>query len=153
MSAVNGSRDAGPESHIAALLAGAFESIRAEMNARSLPGLRPSHYRVMSLVPGDGLRLSELAERAGITRAGIGQFMKYLERLEYVTLTADPSDSRAKIVRLTASGRAAVELSVRILADTELRWAAALGPERYQELRRALRDVSLLAPRQPQNNP
>jgi DNA-binding MarR family transcriptional regulator len=147
MSAVNGSGHAGPESHIAALLAGAFESIRAEMNARPLPGLRPSHYRVMSLVPGRGLRLSELAERAGITRAGIGQFMKYLEKLEYVTLTADPSDSRAKIVRLTTSGRAAVEHSLRVLADTERRWSAALGAERYQELRRSLYEVSLLAQR------
>ena len=147
MSGVNGSGNAAHESHIAALLAGAFDSIRAEMSARPLPGLRPSHYRVMSLVPGSGLRLSELADRAGITRAGIGQFMKYLEKLEYVTLTADPSDSRAKIVRLTASGRAAVEHSLRVLADTELGWSAALGAERYQELRRSLYEVSQLAQR------
>ncbi|QCB98712.1 MarR family transcriptional regulator [Arthrobacter sp. PAMC25564] len=125
-------------------------AVRADMNARSLPGLRPSHYRVMSRVPGGGLRLSELAERADITKAGIGQFMKYLEKLEYVALTPDPSDSRAKIVRLTASGRAAVELSARVLADTELRWSAALGPERHQELRRSLYEVSLLSAR---NNP
>lgn len=73
--------------------------------------------------------------------------MKYLEKLEYVTLTADPSDSRAKIVRLTTSGRAAVEHSLRVLADTERRWSAALAAERYQELRRSLYEVSLLAQR------
>ena len=73
--------------------------------------------------------------------------MKYLEELEYVTLTADPSDSRAKIVTLTASGRAAVEHSLRVLADTELRWSAALGAGRYQELRRSLYEVGLLAQR------
>ena len=81
MSEVNGPRrHCRPRNpSIAALLAGAFESVRAEITRGRCQGLRPSHYRVMSLVPGGGLRLSELAERAGITKAGIGQFMKYLE--------------------------------------------------------------------------
>jgi DNA-binding MarR family transcriptional regulator len=145
---VNGS---GPqaitEPHIAALLAGAFNSFRAEISAHSLPGLRPSHYRVMALIPPEGLRLSLLAERAAITKAGIGQFMKHLEREGYVRITPDPSDSRAKIASLTPAGEAAVELSLRIIGETEQKWATALGPNRYQELRRALSDVSLLAPR------
>ncbi|MEO5320542.1 MarR family transcriptional regulator [Arthrobacter sp. CC3] len=137
--------DASPQ-HIAALLAGAFDSLRAELNARTFPGLRPSHYRVMSLIPGGGLRLSELAERAAITRAGIGQFMKYLENLGYVALRPDPSDSRAKIVRLTPSGTSAVELSTAIIAETETRWEAALGAGRYGELRRSLQEIGRLAP-------
>lgn len=132
--------------HIAALLAGAFDALRAELNARTLPGLRPSHYRVMSLIPGSGLRLSELAERAGITKAGIGQFVKYLENLQYVAISADPADSRAKIVRLTPAGTSAVEHSYRIIADTEAHWEAALGVGRYRELRRSLQEITALSP-------
>ncbi|MGY2743652.1 MarR family winged helix-turn-helix transcriptional regulator [Arthrobacter sp. UYCu723] len=135
------------EPHIAGLLAGAFNSFRAEISAHSLPGLRPSHYRVMALIPPEGLRLSLLAQRAAITKAGIGQFMKHLEREGYVRITPDPSDSRAKIATLTPAGEAAVELSLRIIAETEQKWAAALGAKRYQELRRALNEVSLLTPR------
>jgi DNA-binding MarR family transcriptional regulator len=130
--------------HIATLLAGAFNSFRAEISEHSLPGLRPSHYRVMALIPPEGLRLSLLAERAAITKAGIGQFVKHLEREGYVRIAPDPSDSRAKITTLTPAGRAAVELSLRIIAEIEQKWAAALGRERYQELRRALNEVSLL---------
>lgn len=145
---VNGPRpQAEEEPHIAALLAGAFNSFGAEISAHSLPGLRPSHYRVMALVPPEGLRLSLLAERAAITKAGIGQFVKHLEREGYVRITPDPSDSRAKIATLTPAGVVAVELSLRIIGATERKWAAALGPERYGDLRRALREVSLLAPR------
>ncbi|MGA7205461.1 MAG: hypothetical protein WBX27_12620 [Specibacter sp.] len=128
--------------HMADLLTGAYVSLRAAMNARSIPGLRPSHYRVMSLIPGEGLRLSELAERAAITKAGIGQFSRYLEREGYVRLAADPSDNRAKIVTLTPAGVDAVELSLAIIADTERSWSQALGNERYRELRSALFELA-----------
>jgi DNA-binding MarR family transcriptional regulator len=133
--------------NIAELLAGAFNSFRSEMTAHAIAGLRPSHYRVMALIPPEGIRLSLLAERAAITRAGIGQFMKHLEREGFVRTAPDPSDSRAKIVTLTQAGAAAVEHSLRVIAATEQKWAAALGPRRYQELRSALNEVSLLTPR------
>lgn len=141
---VNGAAPAEPIPNIGDLLAGAFGSLRSAIKARSIPGLRASHYRVMSLIPPEGLRLTELAERAAITKAGIGQFMNYLQREGYVGLSADPADKRAKVVTLTAAGSAAVGLSLQIIADTETRWAEALGAERYGELRRALFDIASL---------
>lgn len=130
--------------HIADLLAGAFGSLRSAISARSIPGLRPSHYRVMSLIPQEGVRLTVLAERAAITKAGIGQFMKFLEHEGYVELGPDPGDKRAKVVTLTPEGIAAVDLSRQIIVETEQRWSEALGAERYRELRRSLSDVASL---------
>lgn len=142
MNPVNDQVSADSLPDMAQLLAGAFEPLRSALNARSIPGLRPSHYRVMALIPLDGLRLTELAERASITKAGIGQFTRYLEREGYVGVAADPADNRAKIVTLTPAGTAAVELSLAIIADTEQRWSQALGSERYRELRIALSDIA-----------
>ncbi|MFI2565533.1 MarR family winged helix-turn-helix transcriptional regulator [Paenarthrobacter sp. NPDC018779] len=96
----------------------------------------------MSLIPPEGIRLTELAERATITKAGIGQFMNYLQREGYVGFTGDPADKRAKIVTLTQQGQAAVDFSLHIIAATEERWSEALGPERYRELRQALFDIA-----------
>jgi DNA-binding MarR family transcriptional regulator len=144
MTGVNDHAPADSLPHIADLLAGAFGSLRSAIKARSIPGLRPSHYRVMSLIPPEGIRLTVLAERAAITKAGIGQFMNYLEHEGYVGLAGDPADKRAKIVTLTPPGRAAVDLSLQIIADTEERWSEALGAERYRELRRALFDIASL---------
>lgn len=144
MIGVNNHPPAGSLPHIADLLAGAFGSLRSAIEARSIPGLRPSHYRVMSLVPPEGIRLTDLADRASITKAGIGQFMKYLDHEGYVGLAGDPADKRAKIVTLTQSGRSAVDLSLQIIADTEELWSGALGAERYRELRRALLDIASL---------
>lgn len=127
---------------MADLLTGAMVSLRDALMARSMPGLRSSHYRVMGLIPPEGLRLTELAERASITKAGIGQFMRYLEGDGYVYFSRDPADHRAKIVRLTAAGGAAVEHSLKVIAETEQQWAQTLGAERYQELRRNLFEIA-----------
>ncbi|MDJ0358545.1 MarR family winged helix-turn-helix transcriptional regulator [Paenarthrobacter sp. PH39-S1] len=118
--------------------------MRSAIKAGSIPGLRASHYRVMSLIPKDGIRLTELAERAAVTKAGIGQFMKYLERGGYVGIAPDPADKRAKVVTLTAAGSAAVDLSRHIIAETERSWSEALGAERYRELRRSLSELASL---------
>ncbi|MFI2563432.1 MarR family winged helix-turn-helix transcriptional regulator [Paenarthrobacter sp. NPDC018779] len=142
MTEVNASAPADSLPHIAALLGGAFGNLRSAIQARAIPGLRPSHYRVMSLIPAEGIRLTELAERATITKAGIGQFMNYLEREGYVSFAGDPADKRAKIVTLTQQGRAAVDVSLHIIAATEERWAQALGAERYRELRQALFEIA-----------
>src|SRR5512132_2209960 len=51
-----------------------------------------------------GSRLTELAERAGLTKQAVGEAATELERLGYVERVPDPSDRRAKIIKLTPSG-------------------------------------------------
>lgn len=145
MKDVNGESKIDMQTSMPALLIGAFESFRAVLNAAPLPGLRPSHYRVMALIPAEGLKLSELARRADITKPGIGQFMAHLQREGYVVLARNPADNRSKIVTLTASGVAAAELSRQLIAETEHRWAATLGTDRYLELRQTLLDLKALS--------
>ncbi|MFQ4149574.1 hypothetical protein AAGW05_12900 [Arthrobacter sp. LAPM80] len=132
-----------------ALLAEAFESFRTALNAAQLPGLRPSHYRVMSLIPQEGLQLSDLARLAAITKAGTGQFIAHLRREGYVLVDRNPADQRAKIVTLTPLGAAAVRVSQNIIADTERLWAETLGADRYAELRLALTEVAALSEHEP----
>ena len=56
----------------------------------------------------------------------------------------DPTDGRAKIVRLTRKGAAAQATGRGILQDVERRWAAELGEERVAEMRAALEDIFAL---------
>src|SRR5919199_2989010 len=51
-----------------------------------------------------GSRLTELAERSGITKQAVGEAVAELEQLGYVERVPDPSDGRAKIIRLTPRG-------------------------------------------------
>src|SRR5678815_1511774 len=54
----------------------------------------------------DGMRLTELAQIARITKQSMGALVDALEEAGYVERVDDPADGRAWRVRLTARGRA-----------------------------------------------
>ena len=56
-------------------------------------------------VPAEGVSITELAERVGMTKQGCGQFVSQLTDEGYLTQAADPRDRRARVVRRTAAGR------------------------------------------------
>jgi DNA-binding MarR family transcriptional regulator len=67
-----------------------------------------------------------------------------LQRLGYVERIPDPTDGRAKLVRLTVKGEEARQLGRDIFADIERRWAKELGEERWENARRALEDLYVI---------
>ncbi len=104
--------------------------------------LRPTHGNVMEpLAIEDGLRLTELAARAGMAPQSMGELVDNLVARGYVERRDDPSDRRAKRIHLTAKGRANAEAS-RVAVDTvERRLADLLGDRQYRQLRRTLMHV------------
>lgn len=67
--------------------------------------LHPSHTAVIPNLPAAGLRLTELAERLGVSVQRAGQLVQALEDAGYVERAVDASDARAKLVRYSARGR------------------------------------------------
>src|SRR5664279_6490667 len=60
---------------VVALLAGLWRGIKSELDAAAhelAPDLRPSHVRLLSLTPRDGMRVGDLAARAGMTAQSLG---------------------------------------------------------------------------------
>jgi DNA-binding MarR family transcriptional regulator len=85
-----------------------------------------------------GLRSTELAAKAGITKQSIGAIVDQLEALEIVERVEDPEDKRAKLVRLTKRGREAARLSRALVRHVEADWARRIGAKRVSELRETL---------------
>ncbi|MRH90995.1 MarR family transcriptional regulator [Nocardia sp. SYP-A9097] len=86
----------------------------------------------------DGTRLTELAERAQVTKQTAGFLVDQLERAGYVERVPDPSDGRARLVWLSERGRTMAETGNRVSARIEAEWAAHLGERRMAQLRDAL---------------
>src|SRR5690349_13742892 len=63
--------------------------------------------RVAARIGPAGTRVTELAEQAGITKQTAGFLVDQLERAGYVQRVPDPSDARARLVRMAARGQAA----------------------------------------------
>jgi DNA-binding MarR family transcriptional regulator len=96
---------------------------------------------VFRFIDRGGSRLTELAERSGLTKQAVGEVVDDLEGLGYVERVADPGDGRAKIIRLTDRGSEAGEAALRIFADIERHWAERHGEERVAVLRDVLEEI------------
>ncbi|MGX5656428.1 MarR family winged helix-turn-helix transcriptional regulator [Geodermatophilus nigrescens] len=138
---VNG--DDGPL--VVVLLEHAIHRIRAELYAlsdESFPGLRTRHYRLLSMVPPGGERLSRMATTSGLTKQALAQALQPLEDGGYVEVVPDPTDGRARLVRLTGRGRQVNDTVRAHLAAIEREWAGRVGEERYAVARAVLADLT-----------
>ena len=117
----------------------ALRQVVAGLVAADFGDVRPAHFTVFQHIPPEGIRLTALADAALMTKQSMGYLVDDLEALGYVERVPDPTDRRAKVVRLTARGRA-VEKTVRtVIRQIEADWAARLGQKEYQHLTRLLR--------------
>ena len=92
----------------------------------------------------DGIRQGELAEKAGLTKQAVQQFVDELVRDGIVQRTPDDTDARARRVRLTPAGEAAMRDADRIKVQIEDRWRKLLGNDGFTRLDDALRQVIAL---------
>ena len=128
--------------HLPMLMGMVFGQVRARL-AVEAPELRPSQLRVLEWLPEQGLTISELAECAEMTTQGCGQFVRQLEALGMVEVAVADHDARARVVRLTDHGRAALARAAAVLAACDETWAARVGPERWRVFREVLEEVAL----------
>ncbi len=103
--------------------------------------LRPAHTAVFQHISANGSRLTDLAERAQITKQSMGYLVDYLEESGYLERRPDPTDRRAALVCLTDRGWAQVRTALAIIASVEAEWARALGPRRMEQLRTLLSEI------------
>jgi DNA-binding MarR family transcriptional regulator len=101
--------------------------------------IRPGHDCVFGGIdPENGSRLTDLAERAMMTKQAVGEVVSDLEKRGYVERAPDAEDGRAKIIRLTAKGRDVYLTGWQLNSDLEKEWAERFGADRVAALREAL---------------
>lgn len=114
------------------------QDLPANVDASPFDDLRGSHFRLLSMIPKQGARPSNLAEVAGMTRPALGELVRHLEDHGYVTSERDDTDGRAYIVRHTARGRKAAAAAAKGIEALERAWAAEIGNEQFTAMRTAL---------------
>ena len=63
--------------------------------------------RIAARIDEDGMRLTTLAEAAGVTKQTASALVDQLERAGYVERVADPTDARARLIRIAQRGKEA----------------------------------------------
>ncbi len=106
------------------------------------PGLRQSQLRVVSSVPPEGISVTDLARRVGMTKQGCGQFVTVLVESGHLGVQAHEDDRRVRLVRRTPSGDQATREARDRVLEHERAWADQVGPERYRVFREVLEEVA-----------
>lgn len=114
--------------------------IQLSMEAAGFGDMRPSHGKVFQFI-GSGCRVTELAERAMMTKQSMAELVAHLQARHYVESIPDPRDRRAKLIRLTRRGKATMPVALAAIRDVEREWAAILGQKRLETLRQLLGEL------------
>ncbi len=106
--------------------------------AAGFDDLRPAHVTLFRWPGPDGRRPTEVAADVQLSKQRVNDLLRDLERLGYLHLEPDATDSRARIIRLTGRGTALHRLAVGIHADVEREWGDTVGELPYRRLRETL---------------
>jgi DNA-binding MarR family transcriptional regulator len=107
-----------------------IHELHRRLEEEGYPDVRPSHGCVFRFIDAEGTRLTDLAERAGLTKQAVGEAVDDLAGLEYVERVPDHTDGRAKIIRLTRRGEQAQAAAARLFQEIQRDWTSRVGEER-----------------------
>ncbi|GAB93981.1 putative MarR family transcriptional regulator [Gordonia rhizosphera NBRC 16068] len=101
--------------------------------------------RLIQRLAPEPMRLTDLAEQAGVTKQTAGGLVDQLESAGYLERIPDPSDGRARLVTLSERGVELCAVAAKEVATVEREWRERLGAKRFGELRgslEALREIT-----------
>jgi DNA-binding MarR family transcriptional regulator len=121
----------------------AVQDMFGRMAAQGFQDVREGHGCVFGFIDFEnGSRLTDLAERSGLTKQAVGEAVAELERKGYLERVPDPEDGRAKIIKLTQRGIDAATTGRRLFAEIEEEWAERYGEERVASLRECAEEIA-----------
>jgi DNA-binding MarR family transcriptional regulator len=111
-----------------------FEAVRTA----GFEDLTLAQSRIAQRLNREGIRITDIAEQAGVTKQTAGGLIDELEANGYVTRRPDPADVRARLVVLTDRGERLCGSAAAEIANVENEWREHLGTKAYDELSAAL---------------
>lgn len=109
--------------------------------AAGIADITPAQARVAARISPGGTRVSELAERARITKQSAAFLVGQLEAAGYVERVPDPTDGRAQLVRLTARANRVVAVANAEVERALAEWADRVGADRLRQLHETLTEL------------
>jgi DNA-binding MarR family transcriptional regulator len=118
------------------------EELYRRFAAAGFDDVRPGHGCVFGNIDPDGSRLTDIADRARMTKQSVGEVASDLERRGYLERIPDVTDGRVKIIRLTGRGREAQRVGRQLIDELERDWAERYGEADIAALREILEAIT-----------
>jgi DNA-binding MarR family transcriptional regulator len=130
------------DSNVRRLLVAATRAINrhitGELQRRGYDHTRPGHAALLANLDIDGNSVTEIAERAQISKQAMARLAVELEDMGLITREQSALDGRMLMLRFTRSGKTLVRASVAIVDDVEKDLAGAIGERTLTTLKRGL---------------
>jgi len=110
------------------------EILERRLQEMGFTDIRSAHHPVFQFLATEGTRLTELAQRANITKQSMGELVRHLEAHGYVERIPDPTDSRAQLIRRTPRAWELFDAVDQIIDTVEREWSRKLGRENFNQL-------------------
>jgi len=114
------------------------ESLLASLKAQGWLEISHSQSIAMAYLENDGIRISELARRLGVSRQAAQKRVQELEKMKLVKTEIDPTNSSAKTVVLTIQGEKIVAAALATFAEIERQLSQRIANSDLANLRMAL---------------
>ena len=98
-------------------------------NLAARGNLMASHIHITRHLALEGSRLTDLAQRAGVSKQAMGKLVDQCEAWGLVQRQNDTQDARARRVMFTPTGLAWLQAFEEAVTQTEAELRAAVGPE------------------------
>jgi DNA-binding MarR family transcriptional regulator len=119
-------------------------ALMARVAARGFEGMTPAFAALIPLLDARGARPSVLASQAGVSKQAMSQLIREIESRGYIEQVRDPTDTRAKIVRLNKRGVALRQACAVVRRDLQALAQNTLGEKRVAALQRDLTQLTAL---------
>lgn len=127
------------------LLLGAFRSLvdglHVELSQHGHDQARPVHGFALQALGAEGVTISELGRRLGVSKQAAAKTAANLEELGYAVRRTHPDDRRAWVLERTARGAEMLALSADVFEHLRQRWVERLGDERVRTLEADLETI------------
>ncbi len=118
------------------------DHVFSELAKAGYDEVRLAHGAVFRHLSREGSRVTTLAERARMTKQSMAELVEYLRTRGYVELAADPTDGRAKLVKLTSRGWKVHDALVRLSTAFEKEATRTLGEDKWRQFRQVLAETA-----------
>jgi DNA-binding MarR family transcriptional regulator len=113
----------------------------AKLRARGHDRVTLAHTTLLPYLDREGTSVTNLAERAGMTKQSMRQLVVDLEDKGYIKRIPDPDDRRATLVIFTAEGRRFIEDGNEAKKEIDDEYRALLGEKRLKALKASLKTL------------
>jgi len=117
------------DERVLSLMAHNVEVPLALSNLAARSQVSAAHIHITRHLSLKGSRLTELAQRAGMSKQAMGDLVDQCEAWGLVSRAPDSQDGRARLVRFTPTGLAWLQAFKEAVAQAEAEFRADVGPE------------------------